>query len=70
MQKWLRLAFHLEAEIEVILTESDNMSWISSGQQGASQTSGYLHQSTVKASLKMDMEIDEEMMRLDVDIEH
>ena len=63
--KWLRLAFLLEAGIEVVLWGSSNLSWRSSGQLGSNQTWGYLHQSTVKASLKADMEIIEETTRRD-----
>ena len=65
MQKWQRLAFLLEVEIKGILPRSGNIDFMSSGLQGVSQTSGYLSQSAVKANLKTNMEMDEEMIRRD-----
>ena len=50
-------------EVEGILLRSNNIDLISSGQQGASQTSSYLHQSAVKANLETDMEMDKEIIR-------
>ena len=65
MQKWQRLAFLLEKEIEGSLPGNDNIDLTSSGLQGVSQTSGYLCQSVVEANLKTNMETDEEMIRRD-----
>ena len=65
MQKWLKLASLLKAEIEGILPRSSNIDLMDTGQSEASQTSGYLHQSTAKANLETDMEINEEMIKRD-----
>ena len=63
MYKWLRLVSLLKAEIEETLPRSSNKDLTSSGWPEASQTLGYPYQSTVKANLKVDMEIDEGMMQ-------
>ena len=65
MQKWQKLAFLLKTEIEGTLPESDNINLTSSSLQGVSQTSGYLHQSAVKASLRTDTETDKEVIMRD-----
>ena len=53
----------LEAEIKGTLPRSGNKDLTSSGWPEASQILGYPHQSTVKANLEADTEIDKGMMQ-------